>query len=519
LGVFFLVLVAGSVAGCGAQKVPALPPAFPAAAFDANSPEAWRVAENSKYATYEQELGRYCAGRLPTMDNRDFAMLAGNRAALEEARGDVPACSKAAMDAQAVMNGTVAGEEGKAVAAALANEAAKVFKGECYENAMLNCYVGLANLRLGDTETAGIAFRRALEADKMSKEDCRGHFNLAWWGLAMATIDTERDSAGLALRHCGYKDVQTVAQENLVVLVSLGREPWKSLTGPYGSIDVIMPSEYEPKAVEVFVDGKSLGRGQKLIDLYEQSKGVPRSAKDVGQGAKGVGKLVTAAVVGGFLGSNGQRLVENTWNVCADTRTCYMMPNEVQVCGGHVAPGLHTVQVKFYDAAGQPLPRYEQVWYYVPVGEKGRQYVSVRSEFDRCNVQGPLAFTRVNRVKTDRKAAKTTVRFTAANIPHLAVGDEVKVCHFARQTENRTDVEYGWRYAPMVYDPKGQPMGYPGVVWRMQDFDIGLVGLAKVVSIEKGMAAAEVTSLTTEYVPQEDDMVTRVQLRGRVLCQ
>jgi hypothetical protein len=53
----------------------------------------------------------------------------------------------------------------------------------------------------------------------------------------------------------------------------------------------------------------------------------------------------------------------------------------------------------------------------------------------------------------------------------------------------------------------------------MQDFDIGLVGLAKVVSIEKGMAAAEVTSLTTEYVPQEDDMVTRVQLRGRVLCQ
>lgn len=513
------VLLAGFVLpGCSGPKVPPLPPAFPAAAFDANSPDAWQVAENSKYALYEQEVRR-CLAPLPAMDNRDYAMLAGNRAMLEDALGNVPGASKAAMDSQAVMNGTVVGEEGKAVAAAMANEAAKVFKGECYENAMLNCWVGLTNLRRGDAETAAVAFRRALEADKMSKETCRDDFNLAYWGLAMASVDTDASTAAMGLRHCGYKDVQAVSRENLVVLIALGRAPFKRLTGLYGEYDVIEPTLYEPRSAEVLVDGKSLGRSHKLIDLYEQSKGVPRSGKDVGQGAKAVGKLVAASFAGALLGDGGQKLVESGWNVNADSRTCYMLPNELHVAGGTVAPGPHTVQVKFFDAAGKVLPRYEQVWYYVPVGEKGRRYVMVRSEFDRCNVQGPVSFTRVNKVKTDKKAGKTTVRFTAGNIPRLAVGDEVRICHFSRQTENRTDVEYGWRYAPMAYDAKGQPLGYPGARWRMQDFDVGLVGMARVVSIEKGMAIAEITSLTTDYVPQTKDMVTKVQLRGRLLCQ
>ncbi len=519
IGVGLILLAATALLiGCAQPKVPALPPAFPPVAFDAGCPDAYLVTNGSKYAQYDAEIKAKMMA-LPRMDNRDYAMLAGNQAMLEEALGNVQACCKDAMNSQAVMNGTVVGEEGKAVAAALANESAKVFKGECYENAMLNCWVGLACLRGGDNETAAVAFRRALEADKMSKEGCRDDFNLAYWGLGMASLESDTSSAAVAFRHCGINDVKAVSGQNLVVLISLGRAPSKRLTGLYGEYDVIEPVSYEPRCAEVFVDGKSFGRSVKLIDLYEQSKGVPRSAKDVAQGGKAVGKLVLASFVGAMAGSNGQKLVESAWNVNADTRTCYMLPNEVHVVSAQVSPGLHTLRVKFYDAAGKELPRYEQVWYYVPVGEKGRQYVSIRGEFDRCNVQGPIAFTRVNKVGSDKKAAKITVRFDAGNMPGVKVGDEVKVCHFVKQTENRADVEYGWRYAPMNYDAKGQPVGYPDNRWRMQDFEIGLVGLAKVVGIEKGMATAQVTSLTTEYQPQVDDMITRVQMRGRLICQ
>ena len=515
-----LALAAALLAGCGETRHPVLPAAFEPVAFDAKAPDAWLVDGDSKYACYERELQGGCAV-LPPMNDRDYAMLAGNQVMLQAALGQVDAEARAALDAQAVMTGQVKGEEGKALAAALADESAKVFKGECYEIAMLNCCVGMAQLRLGDPETAAIGFRRALESDKMSEEDARDDFNLAYWGLAMAGIDSDPDGAALGLRRCGYKDVQTVARENLVVLISLGRAPSKRLTGIYGEYDVIEMTPYEPRSAEVFVDGKSLGRSHKLIDLYEQSRGVPRTGKDVGQGTKAVGKLVLASFAGVMLGDGGQKLVESGWNVNADTRTCYMLPNEVHVAGGQVAPGRHTVRVKFYDLAGAELPRYEQVWHYVPVGDKGRQYLAVRAEFDRCNIQGPIAFTRVNKVKTDKKAGKTLVRFRAANIPNLKVGDEVEVCHFTRQTECRTDVEYHWRYAPMMYDAKGNPLGYPGNTLRMQDYQIGLVGRAQVISIEKDAATAEITSLTTEYKPGSKgfDMVTRVQRRGRLLCQ
>jgi len=53
----------------------------------------------------------------------------------------------------------------------------------------------------------------------------------------------------------------------------------------------------------------------------------------------------------------------------------------------------------------------------------------------------------------------------------------------------------------------------------MQDYEIGLVGQARVIAVDGSMAEAEVTSLTSDYVPQVNDMVTTGGQRGRLWQQ
>ena len=519
--VLLLLALLGPSAGCKPPKAPNdLPRAFRPVVFDPTSPNAYFVDPKSKYIRYQATLAKHHK-QLPGQDHRDYAMLAANRAMICDAAGNTKRAGQAALDAQAIMAGIVKGEEGKATAAAIADESAKVFKGESYESAMLNCFVGLCNLQMGDYETAAIGFRRALDDDKMSKEDQRDDFHLAYWGLGMADLDRDAESARMALKRSGYKSQEIVSKENVVFVVSMGRAPSKQLTGLYGEYDTFAMANYEPRSVEVFVDDVSLGKGHKLIDLYRQSQGVPRTGKDVGQGAKAVGKFALAAVVGAFLGSSGQDLVEAAWSVKADTRTCYMLPNEVHAISGRVSPGLHTVRVKFYNAVGAELRRYEQMWHHVPAPKQGRNFIAIRSEFDRCNVQGPIAFTKIKKVKTktiseEKGETVTTIRFRAANLPSLKIGDKVRVCHFYRQTENRWDMTYHWRYAPMAYNNKGEPIGHPGAQWQMQDYDIGIVGEAEVVEIKKGQALATVISLTTGYLPNVDDLVTKAKPKGRL---
>ncbi|NQU75614.1 MAG: hypothetical protein HQ546_04765, partial [Planctomycetes bacterium] len=138
------------LAGCQ-QYHPDLPRMFLSAPFDPATDGAYDVAASSKYATYEKELTAFCSD-LPAMNHQNYAMLAANRAMIEQSLGHTRQASQAALDSQAVMNGQIKGEKGRATAAALADESAKVFKGECYENAMLNCCVGLYSLQLGDAE-------------------------------------------------------------------------------------------------------------------------------------------------------------------------------------------------------------------------------------------------------------------------------------------------------------------------------------------------------------------------------
>ena len=50
----------------------------------------------------------------------------------------------------------------------------------------------------------------------------------------------------------------------------------------------------------------------------------------------------------------------------------------------------------------------------------------------------------------------------------------------------------------------------------MQDYDIGVVGKAKIIEINNETAIAEVVSLTTDFKPQVDGMVTATKQIGRL---
>jgi len=510
--------------GCGRPKAPAnMPRAFVAEKFDGIQPGTQLIHPTSKYATFDKELQGLCVD-LPALNNKDYAQLAANRAMIEYSLGKPHDAAQSAYSSQRVMRGDVKGEQAKAAKSAIGSQAELVYKGEFYDDAMMNSMVGICNLMMGDLETARIGFRRALDADKRGKdkENFRDDFNLAHWGLGMADLDHDASNASVALKKAGYKDASKVKDENMVFVIFMGKTAWKLLKGLYGEQYSYQQSFCEPVSAEIFVDGKSLGKSVKLVNLYEQSQQVVFDAKAVGQGGKAVGKLVVAGLAGALLGDAGQSMVESGWNIKADNRTCYMLPNEVHAVSGKIKPGTHTVKVKFFGVNNVELKRYEQVWHYVVAPEKGRNYFGIRSEFDRCNVQGAIPFTRISKVKTrkikETDTKQTTIKFRAANLPNLKVGDTLKVCHFFSRTEFRTCVQDNWRHMPMQYNNKGESIGYPDARFRMQDYDIGLVGMAEVTEIsqngEKGYA--RMTSMTTEYKPHVDDMVTAVKKQGRI---
>ena len=89
-GVCLVILVCGI--GCQPTcKAPNnLPRVFEAKAFDPGIPNSDLMDTASKYLTYEQEL-RSCCRDLPAMNHKDYAMLAANRAMIQERFGRIEA--------------------------------------------------------------------------------------------------------------------------------------------------------------------------------------------------------------------------------------------------------------------------------------------------------------------------------------------------------------------------------------------------------------------------------------------
>lgn len=275
----------------------------------------------------------------------------------------------------------------------------RVYKGEPYERAMAYTYMGLIYLRRGDIENARAALNLALLADRSSKgdnEDYRddfalGHYLIGKVFLQMGEADNAEISFGKVKKYMPdnpFADPAKQRESNVTLLVEMGCGPWKTPDPVVGTVDMIATCKYPERYAEVWVDGIRLGRTAKVVDMNYQAKTSGHSQRDVAQATKGVAvkALTYVPYVGGLFGM----VADTTGLSKADVRHWPMIPGEVHVFEAKLAPGLHTIDLKFFDEKNKELERFRQLYHYVPVREGGAIHM-VRSGLDRHNEARPLA--------------------------------------------------------------------------------------------------------------------------------
>ncbi len=265
-------------------------------------------------------------------------------------------------------------------------------------------WIGRAYLRLDDDGNARVAFHKAgtrlahkgedkefkkiqaaqkkaykdeLTAEKVcfkqfskAKSPVEGMVDLSK-GLARADMpEALPDAAGAdptqarAVTFEAFLDPQFQKQANLIIVVEMGCGPLKYLTGSSGAMDEFRRMDYKQRGADVYVDGHRSGPAFRLLDTYHQA--VTRGVQT--RRGRQMGKIVTkeilshAPLVGGFVGY---------WDIKGDARHWSLLPGEYHVYAARVAPGLHTVTVKCYDANDRYLPRFDIIRHFVPVPAEG----------------------------------------------------------------------------------------------------------------------------------------------------
>lgn len=212
------------------------------------------------------------------------------------------------------------------------------------------------------------AIKRGLphnEADLSSPEAARAH--APRMGEAAETLRTPNNGE--------FFDPDFQKSVNLLVFVEFGLAPVRFLHDSYGCEALLAHAIYPERRCEVYLDDRLIGETVRLIDLWHQAqtRGVQPEAKM--QKAKAVGKrvLIEAASLIPFAGGLVGNLIDSSWDVTADPRSWFLLPNEFHVLGAPVEPGTYTLTCKFFDWNNEPLPRYTQRWYHVTVPERGER--------------------------------------------------------------------------------------------------------------------------------------------------
>ena len=355
---------------------------------------------------YEQAVKGYrlTVNQTKEKDERNIVLADIHYAGATFVAGDYRDAQAALVAASKIMEDVAYGAERGQAAMAL-RHSMRVYKGEPYERAMAYTYLGLIFYRRGDFENARSAFNLALLADRGSKgdnEDYRDDFTLAHYligktYLKLGEADNAAISFGKVKKYVAdnpFADAAKLKDTNFTLLVELGCGPGKRPDMIVGSVDVVQPCPYPERSAEVFLDGQSLGKAGKLVDVNYQGTTSGSSSRDTAQAAKGVAVAVLKQIpFVGILGSVAEMGGVNK----ADLRHWRLMPGEVHVIEAKVPEGLHTVQVKFFDKDGKELERFQQVHHFVRVGDpvspevKTEPIYIIRSGLDRHNQVRPKA--------------------------------------------------------------------------------------------------------------------------------
>jgi len=319
----------------------------------------------------------------------------------------------------------VAQEKSKRRKAMVGAESERYFRGDIYEVAMANYYLGLVYFSKGDYETAMVGFRRSLQNDQESrKPEHQDDFGCTHYMMGCTyRILNQMDNAGVAFRKTfgGDYKFDTKDKANVLIIVEIGRAPFKVALGLEGERDQVVKPNYPEASVEILMDGVSQGKATMIMDVFEQANTTGRTTKDAVQTGKMVAKTGLRVAASVFIGQAGDDLVAKAWDVRADTRCWDNLPCEIHALQFQAEPGLHNVTLVFRNKNEVELRRYEQSWYYLPVDKEKNNVFLFQSGRDRCNISAPLELTRVLKFKA------STIQFTASDIAGLEVDEELDV--------------------------------------------------------------------------------------------
>jgi tetratricopeptide (TPR) repeat protein len=315
-----------------------------------------------------------------------------------------------------VINSVGVNDGGRSLGAVLVDEKIKIWKGEPFERAMANFYLGLIYYIHQDYGNARAAFENALfklrdYSDESAKKDQyreqESNFVVATIMLGKCWQHLGRDD----LAHANFDHARELrpeladlgsfdrnAQANLLLVVDYGYGP-KKVTNDDGAIVGFGPPPWQAGIIprpRVVMDGQALDDrpfNRPTIDLLAmaqdrkwQSIDTIRTIKSVVgtgllyggafEGMRGIGGrgsaqrrdlTAAAALIGAGL------LLKATSQ--ADVRQWEMLPRTTFILPLHVPPGTHNITVDFSEVGGQ-----RQEWRNIPVPEQGEATYYIRMQ-------------------------------------------------------------------------------------------------------------------------------------------
>ena len=293
---------------------------------------------------------------------------------------NLDAAEAAFYKAYEVINSTGVNDAGRSTAAIAVAEQFKVWKGEPFERAMVNFYLGLVYYIRQDYNNARAAFENALfklrdygegdlKEDKYQQVDSDfaiAYYMLAKCHLKLANQDKANDLfhrlANLRPDLRGLIDDNRTAENNVLLIVEFGQGPMKVNLGD-NSIAVFRPKPEEvgpiPR-INITVDGKPLDLRQlntPPVDLlalaqdrrWQTFDTIRLTKSAISMGLMGVGAYQaskrhpdygTAAAfiaAGALLKASSQ----------ADLRYWEMLPRSVFLLPLRISPGKHDISINF----------------------------------------------------------------------------------------------------------------------------------------------------------------------------
>ncbi len=353
---------------------------------------------NAQQAVQSYYAGDYVTAKtllqpLAKKTNEDFVLNNVRLGSDTLAMYDLQSSQAAFLNAYEVLNSYGVNNGGRTLGAVLVDEKIKIWRGEPFERAMANFYLGLIYYMQADYNNARAAFENALfklrdyqadddqsvQADKYKELD--SNFVLAQYMLARCYQRLGKDDLAAAnfkrvvdLRPqlSALADVNMNQQSNVLLIIDSGAGPRKATNGD-GAFVGFVPTPAEvgppPKPI-IFVDSTELNvwdLDHPLVDLISlaqdrrwQSIDTVRAIKTIlGTGliAGGAYETFTArnntdAAVGLGLIAAGALLKASSQ---ADTRIWEMLPRNTFAIPLTLTPGKHDITVQFPGGTQQTL--------------------------------------------------------------------------------------------------------------------------------------------------------------------